>query len=120
MIQEMLQHLLDDIYRMEGEAVVPTTVETKPEVVKPQLPPQPKEEIWPDDDDQPKRELVLAIPKLNDLFLLTEDGMKAINAAIAEHGSGKALALHLGNTSSNPAGWISDHRRKIKKAVAQE
>ena len=40
-----------------------------------------------------------------------------MNAAIAEHGSGKALAVHLGNTSSNPARWISDHRRRIKKAL---
>lgn len=112
-IQEMLQHLLDDIDRMEGEAVVPTTVETKPEVVKPQLPPQPKEEVWPDDDEAPADQL----PKLNDLYPLTEEGLKVLSNAIAEHGSGKALALHLGNTSSNPARWISDHRRRIKKAL---
>ena len=76
--------------------------------------------MWPGDDRPPERELVLALPKLNDLYPFTEDGLKAINAAIAEHGSTKSLALHLGKTSSNPARWISDHRRKIKKAVEQE
>ena len=48
-------------------------------------------------------------------FVTTALGLR--NAAIAEHGSGKALAVHLGNTSSNPARWISDHRRRIKKAL---
>ena len=46
------------------------------------------------------------LPKLADLYPSTQEGLEAMNAAIAEHGSGKALAVHLGNTSSNPARWI--------------
>ncbi|QNI74520.1 hypothetical protein SynNOUM97013_02473 [Synechococcus sp. NOUM97013] len=48
------------------------------------------------------------------LAMVLWPGYSPDQAAIAEHGSGKALAVHLGITSSNPARWISDHRRRIK------
>ena len=69
--------------------------------------------MWPGDDEPTTGEL----PKLVDLYPFTQEGLEAMNAAIAEHGSGKALTVHLGNTSSNPSRWITDHRRRIKKAL---
>ena len=115
-IQEALQILLDDIDRLEGEAAVPTTVETAPvDPPAPVVPLQTMEEaMWPGDDEPTTRG---ELPKLADLYPFTLEGLEAMNAAIAEHGSGKALAVHLGNTSSNPARWISDHRRRIKQAL---
>ena len=114
-IQAALQILLDDIDRLEGEAAVPTTVEAAP--VQPPAPvttPQTMGEAMRPGDDEPT---TVELPKLADLYPFTLEGLEAMNAAIAEHGSGKALAVHLGNTSSNPARWISDHRRRIKKAL---
>ena len=125
-IQEALQILLDDIDRLEGEAAVPTTVETsrvpmagRNGLMKaPPAPEMPLHEaadaMWPGDDEPATRG---ELPKLADLYPFTLEGLEAMNAAIAEHGSGKALAVHLSNTSSNPARWISDHRRRIKQAL---
>lgn len=142
-IQEMLQHLLDDIDRLEGESAVPTTVETtridtsNVAIASPRrtgeedkaafmaaahrgartvstLQPKGARLSPPPAADEPTTG---ELPKLADLYPFTQEGLDAMEAAIAEHGSGKALAVHLGNTSSNPARWISDHRRRIKKAL---
>ena len=115
-IQEALQMLLDDIDRLEGEAAVPTTVETAP--VQPPAPVAPlqtiEEAMWPGDDEPATRG---ELPKLADLYPFTQEGLEAIRSAIGEHGSGAALGRHLGNTSKNPSRWITNHLAQIKKAL---
>ena len=137
-IQEMLQHLLDDIDRLEGESAETTRIDTSNVATASPRPTgselrdqfmaaahrgaqtlstlQPKGVRLspPPEADEPT---TVELPKLADLYPFTQEGLEAMEAAIAEHGSGKALAVHLGNTSSNPARWISDHRRRIKKAL---
>ena len=105
-IQEMLQLLLDDIDRTEAEAAVPTTVEAKPKLDMSVV-------AIPEDDTTNPVEL----PSLKELFPYTQDGLKALEAAIVEHGSGRDLGRHLGNTSKNPSRWIGAHRKRIQKAL---
>ena len=73
----------------------------------------PGDQTWPDDDEADQTTL----PKLKELYPFTPAGLEVLEQAIAEHGSGVALGRHLGNTSKNPSRWISDHRKRIKKAI---
>ena len=110
-VEEMLQLLLDDIDRTEAASAVPVEVPVPVAPATTVAPPE--EQLWPDDDEADQATL----PKLSELFPLTPAGLEALEQAMAEHGSGVALGQHLGNTSKNPSRWISDHRKRIKKAI---
>lgn len=91
-VKEMLQHLLDDIDATEAAAAVPEVV-TAPPQPAPAIPePDPEPEPAPADDEPPAK------VKPSDLYPATQAGLEKLEADLMEHGSGAALARHLGFT----------------------
>ena len=91
-VQEMLQHLLDDIDSTEASAAVPEMVTAPPQpAAVPMWTPPADPEPDPEPADEPPAKI-----KPADLYPATLEGLEKLEADLVEHGSGAALARHLG------------------------
>ena len=72
---------------------------------------------WPGDDEPTADEL----PKLADLYPFTKVGLKVMDDAIAEQGSGAAVARHLGALASlmNPFGMRTRRTQTVSAGTAR-
>lgn len=93
-VQEMLQHLLDDIDATEAAAAVPEMVTAPPQpAAAPMWTPPADPEPEPEPADEPPAKI-----KPADLYPATPEGLEKLEADLVEHGNGSALACHLGVT----------------------